>query len=182
MKNAKSLNIQMFFGFRRKIFDDFQEFAVVVVNFFDDILDDFHDFFGMCLFPKKINNPIWGEVSALLCSISSDILASIVCTMRQSSWLCVCVSVSVARGGGRETDTVLNDTGLFEKRHLTCICGGSKRAPSNTTDGAEGLHGTRGANQNFASHSTNCPVSQSTETHGATTRESPASDNPSANP
>ena len=35
----------------------FPGFTVVVVTLFVKILDDFHDFvFGMCLFPKKINN------------------------------------------------------------------------------------------------------------------------------
>ena len=37
----------------------FTGFAVVVVTFFDEILDDFWDFFGMCLFPEEDQPPIW---------------------------------------------------------------------------------------------------------------------------
>ena len=38
----------------------FHGFTVVVVTFFVEILDDFHDFVSECVsFPKKINNPFW---------------------------------------------------------------------------------------------------------------------------
>ena len=39
----------------------FQEFAFVVVTFFDEISDDFHDFvFGMCLSPQENQQPVLG--------------------------------------------------------------------------------------------------------------------------
>ena len=39
----------------------FPGFTVVVVTFFVDILDDFHDFVSECVFfQKKINNPFCG--------------------------------------------------------------------------------------------------------------------------
>ena len=41
----------------------FPGFTVVVVTFFVEILDDFHDFVSECLsFPMKINNPFWGVI------------------------------------------------------------------------------------------------------------------------
>ena len=41
----------------------FPEFAVVVVTFFYEIRDDFHDFVSECVsFPRKINNPFWGVI------------------------------------------------------------------------------------------------------------------------
>ena len=39
----------------------FPRFTVVVVTFFRQILDDFHDFVLECVsFQRKINNPFWG--------------------------------------------------------------------------------------------------------------------------
>ena len=38
----------------------FPRFTVVVVTFFNEILDDFHDFVSECVtFQMKINNPFW---------------------------------------------------------------------------------------------------------------------------
>ena len=38
----------------------FPGLSVVVVTFFDDILDDFHDIFGMCLVPEENQQPFLG--------------------------------------------------------------------------------------------------------------------------
>ena len=61
MKHVKSSVISegFFFGFTRKILDDFQQFTVVVVVFFE-ILGDFHGFIRICVFLEENQQPILG--------------------------------------------------------------------------------------------------------------------------
>ena len=60
-ENAKCPKISQVFCLHTQNPRRFPGFAVVVVTFFDQIPDDFHDVHGMCLFfQKKINNPFWG--------------------------------------------------------------------------------------------------------------------------
>ena len=64
MINAKSkyLRFSLVFGFTLKIIDDVLGVAVVVVTFIRKIREYFSLFFGMCVFPKKINNPFgWSQ-------------------------------------------------------------------------------------------------------------------------
>ena len=59
-KNAKSLKTSQFLASTRKILDDFQDYPLLLsLFFFDDILDDFHDIFAMCLVPEENQQPFW---------------------------------------------------------------------------------------------------------------------------
>ena len=51
-KNAKSLKMSQVFCFTHKTFVRFPGFAVVIVTFFGEILDDFHDFYHGCAHKK----------------------------------------------------------------------------------------------------------------------------------
>ena len=63
-EHVKSLKISKVFGFTRKS-GRFPGFAVVV-TFLCEILDDFHDLFSECVFPKRKSTTHFGWSTLLL--------------------------------------------------------------------------------------------------------------------